>query len=137
MRTLLVDDVEGLRKLYGTVLEDDGRFEVVAEAGTGRAAIQEASKADPELVLLDISMPGMDGLEALPQIHEVTTDATVVMLSGFVEDRLGSRARDLGAVAYLEKGLSPDELVGELEDVLGLNGRPAPRGRARVHAERP
>lgn len=116
--TLLVDDIEGLRRLYGKVLERGGPFEIVAEAGDGSEAISAAREHQPDLVLLDLSMPGMDGLEALPRILETSPESTVVVLSGFLEERVGEQARELGAAAYLEKGEDPGQLVQRLVEVL-------------------
>ena len=117
-RVVLADDVSELRALVRMSLERSGDFEVVAEAGNGREAIEAAADQQPDLVLLDISMPVMDGLEALPKILDASPATKVVMLSGFAEDRLGDEARRLGAVAYLEKGVPPRELIARILDVL-------------------
>ncbi len=116
-RALLVDDMIPLRQMIRLTLERSGRFCVVGEAGNGRDGIDAAKDLQPDVVLLDVSMPVMDGLEALPQICEVAPSAAVVMLSGFSETRLGAEATAGGARAYLEKGLSPEALVARL---LGL-----------------
>ncbi len=118
-RALLVDDMDQLRQLIRLTLERSGRFEVVGEASNGREGITAAEALQPDMVLLDVSMPLMDGLEALPRICDVAPHATVVMLSGFSELRLGAEAAAGGAAAYLEKGLAPDALVRRLLDVLG------------------
>lgn len=118
-RALLVDDMVPLRQLIRLTLERSGQFEVVGEAGNGREGVEVAESLQPDLVLLDVSMPVMDGLEALPRIRDVAPNATVVMLSGFSERRLGAEAAEGGASAYLEKGLAPDVLVERLLEVLG------------------
>lgn len=118
-RVLLVDDMVPLRQLIRLTLERSGHFEVVGEAGDGREGIDAATALQPDIVLLDVSMPVMDGLEALPRIVASAPDATVVMLSGFSEKRLGGEAAAGGAAAYLEKGLPPDALVQRLLEVLG------------------
>ena len=117
-RTLLADDVFDLRFMVKLALERSGRFEVIAEAENGHQAVEMARLHQPDLVLLDISMPVMDGLEALPDIKTASPTATVVMLSGFEADRLASTAIESGAAAYLEKGIPPKELVAELLRVL-------------------
>lgn len=118
LRVVLVDDMVELRHLIKLTLERSGRFEVVGQAGNGREGVAVAEATQPDLVLLDVSMPVMDGLEALPIICRSVPSATVVMLSGFSEARLGAEAAAGGAAAYLEKGLSPDALVARLLEVL-------------------
>jgi DNA-binding NarL/FixJ family response regulator len=117
-RVVLVDDVGELRALVRIALERSGRFEVVAEAGTGTEAVGAAADEHPDLVLLDVSMPVMDGLEALPLILEASPSTRVVMLSGFAEEKLGAEARRQGALGYVEKGIPPNELVARLLAVL-------------------
>ena len=126
-RTLLADDVFDLRFMVRLALERSGKFEVVAEAENGQEAVDMAEAHKPDLVLLDISMPVMDGLEALPRVLEACTDCKVVMLSGFEASRLGATALELGAAGYLEKGVSPTRLISELEKVMGgANGNGTP-----------
>ena len=119
LRVLLVDDMVELRAMIRLTLERSRRFVVVGEAGDGRAAIELAFEHQPDLVLLDVSMPVMDGLEALPHLRAAAPEACVVMLSGFSEVRLGADAAAGGAAAYLEKGLTPQALVDRLLDVVG------------------
>jgi signal transduction histidine kinase len=123
--TLLADDVGNLRTMFRIALEMSGRFEVVAEASNGHEAIELASRFQPQLVLLDISMPLLDGLQTLPGILKVSPGSSVVVLSGFEADRLAPLALESGAKAYLEKGLPPERLVERLLSVLG-DQRPAP-----------
>lgn len=118
LRVLLVDDVADLRLSVKMILEIDGRFEVVGEAGDGLTGIELAEELQPDLVLLDLSMPKMDGLEALPEILEVAPDAEVIIFSGFVEGRLGPRVRELGGLGYIEKGIEPDDLVAAIVGML-------------------
>ena len=118
VRTLLADDAVYLRVLYRRALERSGDFEIVAEAGNGDEAVELAKATQPDLVLLDVSMPMKDGLEALPEIRRVSPDSKVVMLSGFEADRLSAVAFGAGASAYLEKGVTPVDLVSELRKIL-------------------
>ena len=115
---VIVDDVADLRGLIRHVLEWSGRFEVIGEGENGREAIDLAGSHSPDLILLDISMPVMGGLEALPLLLDVSPATKVVMLSGFEADRLGQQTLELGAAAYLEKGVSPANLVKTLLEVL-------------------
>ena len=113
---LIVDDVADLRMLVRLSLELDGDFEVVAEAGDGYEAIAEAERHQPDLVVLDLAMPNLDGLEALPRILQVAPDARVVVVSGFAGARLREPALTAGAVAYVEKG-DITAVVAALKDV--------------------
>ncbi|MFA9430468.1 response regulator [Egicoccus sp. AB-alg2] len=115
-RTLLVDDEAPLRSLLRAVLERSGRYEIVAEAADGRAAVELAAEHHPDLVLLDLSMPVMDGLETLPHLRRSLPEARLVVLSGFAAGGAASSARAAGADAYLEKGLAPRALLAALED---------------------
>jgi DNA-binding NarL/FixJ family response regulator len=82
----------------------------VGEAGDGRSAIERIAETQPAVVLLDLSMPDMDGLEAIPQIRQVDPDIAIVVLSGFSVDRMGKPARKRGADSYVEKGTPLAEL---------------------------
>ncbi len=108
-----------------TCLRLSGRLDVVAEGASGHDAIGLAKRYRPELLLLDVSMPGMDGLEALPQVREGSPETQVVMYSGFSEVGLAERTIELGAAAFLEKSTSLDGLVDELLEVLGAPSREA------------
>jgi DNA-binding NarL/FixJ family response regulator len=109
-RVLLCDDSPQIRELVRVVLELEGN-EVVSEAENGREAVDEAERLQPDVVLLDLSMPVMDGLEALPEIKRVAPDARIVVLSGFDNQRLVSQALALGADEYVPKGGDPEEIV--------------------------
>src|SRR4051795_11720856 len=117
-RVLLVDDVADLRFLLRVVLEADGMFEVVGEAGDGETAVDLCARTDPDVVLLDLSMPTMDGLEALPRLRALAPDAKIVVLSAFERGRVSSSAADLGADAYFEKGTPPPTVLDGLKDLL-------------------
>jgi DNA-binding NarL/FixJ family response regulator len=121
-RTLIVDDVFDLRFMVRLALERSGHFEVVGEAENGREAVDLARRYLPDLVLLDISMPVLDGLQALPLVLEACDSCKVVMLSGFEAARLGSTAVELGAAGFLEKGTPPHRLVEELLEIVNSNG---------------
>jgi DNA-binding NarL/FixJ family response regulator len=126
LRVLVVDDTEDFRVLMRVVLERTGDFEVVAEAQDGEQGLEMASVVAPDVVLLDIAMPVMDGLQALPQIRGLCPDAAVVMLSGFGASKMRMQAVALGADGYLEKGQPMRGLLNGLYRVvadLGLRGQ--------------
>jgi DNA-binding NarL/FixJ family response regulator len=122
-RVVICDDQAAFRQLVSVVLSLDPGVEVVAEAADGREAIRIVAELRPDVLLLDIAMPVMDGLEALPQVREASPETRVVMLTGVVAENVRQRALDDGACLFLEKGTDLDELVGQLKDVCS---RPAP-----------
>jgi len=106
----LVDDVPELRELVKFGLEDDPAFEVVGEAGDGRSALEGIAATNPAAVLLDLSMPDMNGLEAILEIRKRDSDVAIIVLSGFSADRIGPPTLERGADRYVEKGSPMDEL---------------------------
>jgi len=120
---VIVDDSPDIRDLVRMLLEFDDGFTVVGEASDGREAIRVAEAQQPDVVLLDHSMPDMDGLSALPHLTGVSPTTTVVMLSGFSADRLEGAALERGAAAYLTKANLASDLVPELRRILA--GGPA------------
>lgn len=114
IRVLLADDAATVRLLLRRTLESARVFEVVGEAADGGEAVALAEALQPDMVLLDMAMPVMGGLEAIPRIRRCAPEARVVVLSGFAPDQMGERAIEVGATAYLEKQQRPDELVAGL-----------------------
>jgi signal transduction histidine kinase len=115
---VLADDTDDIRSLMRTLLERAG-FEVVAEAADGVEAIEVTERTKPDLLLLDLAMPSLDGLEALPRIRAGSPDTKVVVLSGFQAVQMGDEARRGGAHAYVEKGIPAADLLETLRAVLG------------------
>jgi DNA-binding NarL/FixJ family response regulator len=116
---LIVDDVEDIRHLLRLVLGTDTRFRVVGEAGDGVEAIERAGALAPDLIVLDLAMPRLDGFAALPRIHEVAPHARVVILTAFGDADVEGRVLSLGAVGYLDKRLRPADLVEGLAALAG------------------
>jgi len=125
---VVVDDSAEVRMLVKTRLRLSGQVLVVGEGANGRDAIALAAEHRPELMLLDVSMPVMDGLEALPRLREASPETRVVLYSGFDEEGLTHKAAELGAAAFIEKSTSVDSLVDELLAVVdrgpALDGPP-------------
>ena len=96
---------------------------MVAEAGTGREAVAEAERTAPEIVLMDLEMPDLDGLEAMRRILDHRPEAQVVMLTGFADDAHLLEALEAGARGYLLKNLAPDRFFAMLDGL--LSGTPA------------
>jgi DNA-binding NarL/FixJ family response regulator len=84
-------------------LQEDPGIEVVGEAADGMAAIAAAERLQPDVVLLDLTMPILDGIDAIPALLERAPGTRVVALSGWGAERMGDAAREQGAVAYVEK----------------------------------
>jgi CheY-like chemotaxis protein len=108
---LLVDDAAELRFFLRHILEETGRFNVVGEAADGIAAIEQALQLQPRVVLLDVAMPKLDGLGALPHIRKSAPDAIIIVLSGFGAEQMQAKAMDAGAAAYIEKGAATRDIV--------------------------
>lgn len=117
-RVLVVDDAEDLRALVRIKLEHHGGFTVVGEAANGEEAVMRAAELQPDLVLLDLSMPRMDGLQALPLICDAVPGVRVVVLSGFDADPMAEKALAAGAVKYIEKGRAISGLDSLLEEAM-------------------
>ena len=105
IRVVLADDAAVYRQLIRVLLEADGRFEIVAEAGDGVEAIRACESEQPDVILLDLAMPRLDGLQAIPRIKACSPRTSIIVLSGFARDQLERQALAAGANAYLEKGM--------------------------------
>jgi DNA-binding NarL/FixJ family response regulator len=103
IRVLVCDDVEAYRALMRYTLPEDPGIEVIGEAANGEAAIERAAELQPDVVLLDLTMPLLDGIDAIPQVLASAPGARVVALSGWGADRMADAALAQGAVAYVEK----------------------------------
>jgi DNA-binding NarL/FixJ family response regulator len=112
---LLAEDDDRLSKLVESILDEDGRFMVVGRATTGDDAVALCAEHEPDIVLMDIGMPGRDGIDATRAIHARDPGQHVVIYTGSDEYRDIARADDAGAVGYLHKGaLTSPELAGAL-----------------------
>lgn len=114
IRLLLCDDASQLRALYRIVFEAERDFVVVGEAADGAEGVRSARQLQPDVVLLDIAMPVMDGLEAIPGIREASPGTAIVMCTAMVDDRIRRRALEHGADGFIEKGHDPRDLVAEV-----------------------
>jgi PAS domain S-box-containing protein len=139
VRVVLVDDSSEVRSLVRTKLRLSGKALVEGEGADGADAIDLARRLQPDAMLLDVSMPGMDGLAALPDVLESSPGTRIVMFSGFDEEPLALRALEMGATSYLTKTSSleavVDELVGVVEAESNGAGSEARPGDDRAPAE--
>ena len=120
VRLLLVDDSSDLRFLVRAAVESRGGFEVAGEAGDGREGIELARALEPDIILLDLDMPSMGGLEALPLLREASPMSKIIVLSSFRREDYEGQVRAGGATGFLEKGITARRLVDELLAVTGL-----------------
>ena len=111
---VIVDDSAELRAIVGARLRASGLFDVVGEGGDGGQALLLAHEHQPTLMLLDTSMPVLDGLECLPLVLAVSPDTKVVVFTGFESRDLADRARHLGAADFVEKSAPLEVLVERL-----------------------
>jgi DNA-binding NarL/FixJ family response regulator len=116
-RILLVDDHEVVRLGLKALLEHHSHFEVVGEAGNARDAIEQVSRIQPDIVLMDIRLPGVSGIEACEEITHRFPETRVIMLTSYAEDEMLFSAIRAGASGYVLKQIGGEDLVRALEAV--------------------
>ena len=114
VRVLLVDDDDLMRAGLRAVLSSDAAIEVVGEAGDGRAAVQEARARRPDVVLMDVRMPDLDGIAATRELLAGAPDLRVAILTTFEQDDYIFGALNAGASGFLLKRTKPEELIGAI-----------------------
>jgi DNA-binding NarL/FixJ family response regulator len=120
VRVLIVDDQEPFRLAARMVVEVTDGFEVIAEAETGEASVEMAQELQPDLVLMDVNLPGIDGLEATRRILAANGPPVVLLLSTYEEADYAPRAAECGAAAYVPKAVfGPDRLEAAWAAVQG------------------
>jgi DNA-binding NarL/FixJ family response regulator len=117
VRVLLVDDDDLMRAGLRSVLASDETIEVVGEAGNGRAAIDEVAARKPHVVLMDVRMPGLDGITATREVLAASPEVKVVVLTTFEQDDYIFDALNAGASGFLLKRTKPEELIGAIHTV--------------------
>ncbi len=127
IRVLIVDDHQVVRQGLSTFLGLRPEIVVVGEAADGRAAVEMAQRLEPDVVLMDLVMPELDGIAATRQIRALRPQIHVIALTSFTEDDKVIPAIQAGAASYLLKDVTPDALV---EAILAVH-----RGEARLHPD--
>ncbi|MFH8406408.1 response regulator [Streptomyces sp. NPDC018019] len=117
IRVLLVDDHQVVRRGLRTFLEVQDDIEVVGEASDGAEGIAAAEQLRPDIVLMDVKMPGMDGIEALRKLRELDNPARVLVVTSFTEQRTVVPALRAGAAGYVYKDVDPEALAGAIRSV--------------------
>ena len=118
IRVLLADDHSIVRAGLRRIVEESGDMTVIAEAADGRAAIQQVQKHRPDVAVIDISMPGLDGLEVISQLRRQYADLPLLVLTMHQEGQYVVRAIEAGAMGYLTKQSAPEQLVSAIRKVL-------------------
>jgi two-component system invasion response regulator UvrY len=116
VHVLIVDDQLPFRAVARTVIGLTAGFEVTAEAASGEEAIESVNASAPDLVLMDINMPGMNGIDASCRIKELHPEVEIVLLSTYNEADLPADARECGAIAYVHKEDFAPALIRQLWD---------------------
>ncbi|HEX3630732.1 MAG TPA: response regulator transcription factor [Candidatus Dormibacteraeota bacterium] len=112
VKVLIVDDQAPFRHAARAVVEATDGFQVIGESETGEASVEAAHELRPDLVLMDVNLPGINGLEATRRILMESNAVVVLLLSTYEEEEYGSRAAECGASAYIAKSrFDPDRLA--------------------------
>jgi DNA-binding NarL/FixJ family response regulator len=119
VRVLLVDDDDLMRAGLRAVLSSDANVDVVGEAGDGRAAVESVRSLRPDLVLMDVRMPDLDGIAATREVLAASPDVKVVILTTFEQDDYIFGALNAGASGFLLKRTAPEELLAAIHTVAG------------------
>ncbi|MFB7292772.1 response regulator [Actinacidiphila glaucinigra] len=117
IRVLLVDDHQVVRRGLRTFLEVQPDIEVVGEAGDGEEGVDRAGELAPDVILMDVRMPGVDGIEALRRLRDNGSKARVLVVTSFTEQRTVVPALRAGAAGYVYKDVDPDALAGAIRSV--------------------
>ena len=125
LRVLVVDDHSAFRRALTSALRMVDSIEVAGEAGGGVAAIKQARALATNLVIMDLSMPDLDGIEAMRQIHQARPELPIVFLTAHADPGVEREAREAGASGFLAKGISLEDLVIALHEAVQA---PAPTG---------
>jgi DNA-binding NarL/FixJ family response regulator len=117
IKVLLADDHSIVRAGLRRIVEESGDMEVIAEAADGREAIQQVQKKPPDVAVIDISMPGLDGLEVVSQLRIYFPELPILILTMHEEEQYVVRAIQAGAMGYITKQSAPEQLVKAIRKV--------------------
>jgi CheY-like chemotaxis protein len=118
IKVMLVDDVDHVRRMLRNMLDLDG-FDVVAEASSGADALAAIAGADPDVVVVDYSMPDMDGIETAAQIRALRPEQVMIMYTAYLQPDVEQRAREVGVALVLGKVEGLESLEREISRLCG------------------
>lgn len=121
VRILLVEDAASVRRALRHVLDSEPGLAVIGETGDGERAVALAATLRPDIVLIDLVLPGIDGIEAARRIRAAGAAGDVVMLTAFGGDRVRAAALDAGIALFIEKGDDLDDLAERIRNLRGRN----------------
>jgi len=118
---LLVDDHKLIRDSWSFILNSDPRFIVIGETSSGEEAIEIASKKKPDIILMDVNMSPLNGFDATKQIHKISPDSRIIAVSMHTMPAYAKRMLQLGAMGYVTKNSSKDEMIAAIVEVSNGN----------------
>jgi DNA-binding NarL/FixJ family response regulator len=121
LRILVADDQDTVRITVRMILEGQLAGSIISEAATGREAVERAVTQNPDVILMDLMMPGVSGIDATRQIMAAQPKAKIIMFSGYRSRDLINQAREAGSVGYLFKPFAPGILMHAIREV--INGQ--------------
>jgi DNA-binding NarL/FixJ family response regulator len=117
IRVLVADDYLPFRVMLRHLLDGEPDVEVVGEAADGEQAVRLAAELQPDVIMLDLAMPLLDGWEAIPQLNDVAPDTRIIVLSGFPEKRMRDSRLRSRIARYIEKGEPQEVICGAVREV--------------------
>jgi len=126
VKVLIADDQTLFRAGLARILARDPRLEVVAQAKNGSEAVEETLSLRPDVVLMDLQMPGLNGVEAVKRLHQDAPAVRVLVLSAYADRSMVTEAIDSGAVGYADKDITPEEMVQRILSASSTSQRNRP-----------
>jgi two-component system chemotaxis response regulator CheY len=117
IKVLVIDDSPFISKAVKKAVEPEG-FEVIGQAFNGREGLEMINQSQPEIIILDVTMPVMDGLETAENIYRKNPNAKVIMLSAMGDEKLVESAKRIGVKRFLNKPFKTDEMVAAIKEII-------------------